>query len=546
MAIVQISQITNRKGLQVDLPQLAGAEFGWSIDTRRLFIGNGLLTEGAPVIGNTEILTEFSDIFSLETGQLYTYKGAAAGYIAQTGANSGAPIKQTLQNWLDQFATVKDFGAVGDGVTDDTDAINRALFQLYCVEPYAAPNNPQARRSLFFPAGVYRISSTIFIPPYATLYGEGPLGSVIQMDNGDDSTLTFYVARTADSLQQYGANIGNNGAIPPQDITITNMGFRNLDPTTEVFLVQDANNCRFQNVLFQGGLDQARVTLTGPAADVACVRFSSTPSLVCSQIVLDQCQFYNATWGVNTANSLGGQDQEIHGVVISNGNFNTLYRGVVMGAETPVNGGATGVRIVGNLFDNIYAEGILIGSVSLNATGHNIFYGVGNHFGPITSPFTAIIAIQTSNNISIGDMFKRPDNVSGVANPGVSYPRITLNNSASIATTNGNELSVGTYHRSSGTQITIVDGGSNNVLTISTTVAKAFAVNYTIQRDTSYRTGVLTVSTTPVAYTDDYTENAATGVTLLVSQLGTTVTVSYLASVTGNNGIIDFSLTSLF
>lgn len=62
MAIVQISRITNRKGLQENLPQLAGAELGWSIDQRRLFIGNGTLQEGAPEIGNTEILTEFSEV----------------------------------------------------------------------------------------------------------------------------------------------------------------------------------------------------------------------------------------------------------------------------------------------------------------------------------------------------------------------------------------------------------------------------------------------------------------------------------------------------
>jgi hypothetical protein len=62
MAIVQISQITNRKGLQSNLPQLAGAEFGWSTDTRQLFIGNGSLQEGAPIIGNTEVLTEYSNI----------------------------------------------------------------------------------------------------------------------------------------------------------------------------------------------------------------------------------------------------------------------------------------------------------------------------------------------------------------------------------------------------------------------------------------------------------------------------------------------------
>lgn len=67
MAIVQISRITNRKGLQENLPQLAGAELGWSIDERRLYIGNGTLEEGAPVIGNTEILTEFSELVAPPT-----------------------------------------------------------------------------------------------------------------------------------------------------------------------------------------------------------------------------------------------------------------------------------------------------------------------------------------------------------------------------------------------------------------------------------------------------------------------------------------------
>lgn len=72
MAIVQISQITNRLGLQSDLPQLAGGELGWSTDSRRLFIGNGTpgqppLGQGAPLIGNTEILTEFSDLTPVPT-----------------------------------------------------------------------------------------------------------------------------------------------------------------------------------------------------------------------------------------------------------------------------------------------------------------------------------------------------------------------------------------------------------------------------------------------------------------------------------------------
>ena len=57
MAVVQISKIQLRRGLQENLPQLASAEMGWSVDERRLFIGNGTLAEGAPSTGVTEILT---------------------------------------------------------------------------------------------------------------------------------------------------------------------------------------------------------------------------------------------------------------------------------------------------------------------------------------------------------------------------------------------------------------------------------------------------------------------------------------------------------
>lgn len=82
MAIVQVSRITNRKGLAENVPQLAGAEFGWAIDQRRLFIGNGTLQEGAPVIGNTEVLTEYSDVFAGRTqfsfGDLVVNAGTTA------------------------------------------------------------------------------------------------------------------------------------------------------------------------------------------------------------------------------------------------------------------------------------------------------------------------------------------------------------------------------------------------------------------------------------------------------------------------------------
>ena len=528
MAIVQISQITNRKGLAVDLPQLAGAELGWSTDTRQLWIGNGTLEDGAPVIGNTEILTEFSDIVNIAAS--YTYKGAAAGYIVQTGPTSGTPVVQSLQSWLDQFATVKDFGAVGDGITDDTDAINRALYQLFCREI-----NPQIRRSLFFPAGVYLVSGTINIPPYATLYGEGADNSVITLVDASGSIP--YVAQTADSLQQTGVNIGTNGAEPPQYITISNLGFSSLDPLSSPFLVNDATNCRFQNIGFYGPLTTADLT-TETNATVG-VEFGTTASLITSQIVFDGCVFNGTVWGVNT-------NQQIQGITFANSEFNTLFNGILLGTSTPVLGGPTGVRIVSNMFNNIYAEGIIFGDVSLNASGHNIFYDVGNHFtGSTGTPATAIIDIQSANNLSISDLFERTSNFATV------FPRVNLNNTASIATTNGAELSLGTYVRETGTVSALTNNTTATIFTINADSIKAFSIDYTIVRNVDYRTGKIIVatntgdSTGELNYSDDYTENGPTGTTLTVSQIGSTVTVSYTTTNTGVPGTIHYSITHL-
>ena len=116
MAVVQISRIQHRRGLFADVPQLAAGELGWALDEQRLFIGNGPVTEGAPAVGNTEILTSGSNLFDLLTD--YTYKGNTATPV--TTGSSGAKIKRTFQQKLDDMASVKDFGAKGDGSTDDT------------------------------------------------------------------------------------------------------------------------------------------------------------------------------------------------------------------------------------------------------------------------------------------------------------------------------------------------------------------------------------------------------------------------------------------
>jgi hypothetical protein len=523
VAIVQISQITNRKGLAVDLPQLAGAELGWSTDTRQLFIGNGTLQDGAPVIGNTEILTQFSDILNFIN--TYTYKGQAAGYTVQTGETPGTPVSLSLQQWFDQYASVLDFGAVPDGLTDCTDAINRALYQLYCREI-----NPQIRRSLFFPAGVYRVTGSINIPPYATLYGEGNDNSIIVMDTG----VSDYVARTADSLQNTGVNIGDAGAIPPQYITITNMGFTHSDPTQSVFLVQDATNMTFQNVGFRGTSTTAN--LNSDTNQSSGISFSSTPALTCEQIVFESCIFSGLVWGINTSN-------DVNAVTVNASQFETLYRGIVLGTSVPATSGPNGVRITGNMFDSIYAEGIIFGVYSnLNASGYNIFYDVGNYFTGVTgTPSSSIISIQSNNNVSIGDLFARTDAYA------TTYPRINLNETTSIATTNGELTQQGTYARASGTTSPLTNNNTGTVATVSTNTASAFKFDYTIVRGSLYRTGSILVAakSSGPTWSDDFVGNGETGVSLSVAQSGTSINFNYTTTNTGTNGTILYSITYL-
>ena len=65
MAVVQISRIQVRRGQKnagTGVPQLASGEFGWAVDARELYIGNGAVSEGSPQVGNTKVLTQYDNI----------------------------------------------------------------------------------------------------------------------------------------------------------------------------------------------------------------------------------------------------------------------------------------------------------------------------------------------------------------------------------------------------------------------------------------------------------------------------------------------------
>jgi hypothetical protein len=243
MAVTQISRIQHRRGLEQDLPQLASAEFGWSLDTRKLYIGNGTLDEGAPTLGITEILTQYSDLTALLG--TYTFVGNATGFTVQTGSSLLNPTVRSFQQKFDDFVNVRDFGATGNGIDDDYAAINRAITQIYRTSLNEA--DPRTRRTIYLPGGTYLTSNTIQIPPYARLVGDGIDSTIIKAKFGN-----LAVANLCDSSFNSGPLIGSGTAILPQSIEISGMSFINKSAGVAypILNVDSASNIRIVNTHF--------------------------------------------------------------------------------------------------------------------------------------------------------------------------------------------------------------------------------------------------------------------------------------------------------
>jgi hypothetical protein len=271
--------------------------------------------------------------------------------------------------------------------------------------------------------------------------------------------------------------------------------------------------------------------------NIAGVRFDSSPSTICNQITFDKCRFSGLTYGIST-------DQNAESVTVSNGNFNTLYQGIVLeNAGSTV--GPTGFRAVGNMFDNIWQEGIVYDAVQFNVSAYNVFYNVGNEFG--ISALSPVITFATETAASVSDLFERSEadnnlfkrvNVTGTPNTQAS----------DIDQAPGVEIQLGKYSRQIGRSFTLADGASNtNIFTVAAINSRAWKMDYYIQRALSVRIGTMTVTTdgSTVSYTDDYETIGDTGATLIPVISSGSVTMQYTITSAGSSATFNYSLNYL-
>jgi hypothetical protein len=334
MAIVQISRIQIRRGLNQDLPQLASAEMGWSLDTQQLYIGNGTTQEGAPTTGVTEILTQHSNLLGLIG--LYTYQGTAGGYTVTTGVDSAHPVTRTLQSKLDDAVSIRDFGAVGDGITDDTSAINRAIQQIYSSVYNDSTTN--VRRTIIFPAGTYLITGTILVPPYATLRGDGRQNTILATTNALSP-----IFKTIDS------QFNGSGSTLPRDVSIQEIGLQYNGPASQeassLMTLDGVRNARLVNMSFRGN-----TTVGATTNNLVYITDSIQPT---RSVTFENCSFTYAASGVNVVVQGGG----ISAVRIDNSYFDYLSN-VAYFASNTVNG----ITTLNNYYGNVTA----IRSIGIN------------------------------------------------------------------------------------------------------------------------------------------------------------------------------------
>lgn len=315
---------------------------GWpdvdGIDTFERLLGGPLPT--SPMnrsIGNLVSRTKQlrADLATAQAGvaQVYTDLGAPTGASRVGFRAAGSSVTRTVQDKLRDVVSVKDFGALGDGATDDTAAFLSAIASVKVTGA-----------ALHLPAGTYRISSTlaagrIFSNQQLRIFGDGSDLTKLQAT----ASLTGPVLEVgAESVAGYSGSVWlQDFAISGAGIGVTARGLRLWGVVHADFTRLFATGCDvgFEN---RGGID---VDFEGCFAYRNAVGFNVDRWIIGSDTSwpnitnLLRCEVKdNTQWGVRFDNgrmlNIMDSDIETNGTVSDLGTGG-IYVGPGVNNETP-------------------------------------------------------------------------------------------------------------------------------------------------------------------------------------------------------------------
>ena len=418
MAILEIAKIQVRRGdaRTTGLPQLDTGEFGWAIvgtgvaaSDPQLFIGNKT-EDGAIATRNIRILTEddSSNLFDYATN--YTYRGNSGSTIV-TGANNNGDTQRSVQSKLDETVSIADFGVVSSETATLTAAgapvykqIQQAIDEIFLNSDRT---KPISRKKLLFPAGTYNITGTIYVPPYATIIGEGPDKTVLQVTTSTAYNLMQLADESSNPLDYVTFVPGNAemtnwvNSVRIEGINFNYAAGAGLSSVKPLLSVDCARNSIITNCKFSGRYDA-----NGIANDsYAGIEVRGQGELSTNNLVIENSVFDSVKLGITSA-------YNVENILVENNKFYNLNRGIQWTADGfDATVGPSRTRIVNNNFENIEREAVYVGSNNGFDTDHvtafNSYKEVGNNILGDNNQDTAIINFIAPGNVSVEDNFDR-------------------------------------------------------------------------------------------------------------------------------------------
>lgn len=410
MAVVQISRIQLRRGRvgNSNPPTLASGEMGWAIDTQELFIGNGAVSEGAPEVGNTKILTERDNLFDLINN--FSLGKDGDNYNITTGVSPSQPINRTLQAKLDDYVSVRDFGATGDG-TDQTAALQRALYELFLEQSPGFSNV-----TLRIPAGTYLTSAPLYVPPGAKIIGDGKGNTVIQQINGIDDSVFAMVNSSWDR----NTNTEDSTTVDNQskNVIIKDLSIDNTTNFGGCIRLSSTIDSVFENLSLTTAHDFATDDLfTDAPTDLLIVDkggikflYSGANAYPSDNNKFKNIDFVNMVYGVDAPKNANYN-------IFENCNFQDVGFGLMFGEIDGVSSRviptsdfiyAPAYNTVSNCnFNDVRREAWKISKGDNNRSVNNTFLRVGNNGGSSAGNAWPILNFDGTGNVSEYDFFQR-------------------------------------------------------------------------------------------------------------------------------------------
>jgi uncharacterized protein YjbI with pentapeptide repeats len=225
-------------------------------------------------------------------------------------------VPTNVEAKLAQTVSVKDFGAVGDGVTDDTAAFNLATF---AAEPFSTS---VSRRSIYIPAGRYLISGTVYVRKGQALYGDG--GGAANLFMG--STGSIVMGKNSSGVEDPGGappavrDIFMEGGNTPISVEVSGYSVENVFfNSSATGPIIGGSDGKITNCIFDNGSTLMRLRGGGHTINGCTFYLGNTQVGVSDR--LNNTSFVNCAFAFPVVQSINFQDAAVDNCVFDNCTF---------------------------------------------------------------------------------------------------------------------------------------------------------------------------------------------------------------------------------